>query len=306
VAFEKQVQTKTVVITVPGAGERPETPDYELFEAPFGEGAYGTVWLAKNAVGQWQALKTVYLARFGSHPEPYDREFNGIRRYKPISDKHRGLLRVDFVSMKKEGGYFYYVMELGDSVEPGWEQNPSAYRPRDLASVRAQSEHKRLPLPECVRIGVVLTDALEFLHRQALTHRDIKPRNILFVKNQPKLADVGLVADIRPSDADFTLVGTPGYMPPSPEPPGTVQADIYGLGMVLYVILTGREPDAFPEVTTALVEKTPAQDFIQLNAVILKACQPDRAKRYASAAEMHADLLVIHKRFRQADLTANI
>ena len=43
----------------------PDAPDYELFDPPFGQGAYGKVWLARNAVGQWQALKTVYLARFG-------------------------------------------------------------------------------------------------------------------------------------------------------------------------------------------------------------------------------------------------
>src|SRR5213075_1133758 len=100
------------------------------------------------------------------------REFNGIRRYKPISDKHHGLLRVDFVSMKKNTGYFYYVMELGDSMEPDWESNPRSYRPRDLATVRAESDQQRLPFQECVRIGVVLTEALDFLHKQGLTHRD--------------------------------------------------------------------------------------------------------------------------------------
>jgi len=304
--FEKSVQTKTVVITVPVEVEKPETPDYELFEVPFGEGAYGKVWLAKNAVGQWQALKTVYLARFATRIEPYDREFNGIRRYKPISDKHPGLLRVDFVSMKKDPGYFYYVMELADSMDPGWETNPRSYRPRDLDRVRKESDQKRLPFQECARIGVSLTAALEFLHKQGLTHRDIKPRNILFVRNQPKLGDVGLVADIRPADADFTLVGTPGYMPPAPEPPGTVQADIYGLGMVLYVILTGNEPEAFPEVGSVLVEKIPRQDFIRLNSIILKACQPDRAKRYATVAEMHADLAALHQTYQRAGLTANI
>src|SRR5207247_1424852 len=134
--FEKSAQTKTVVLP-PSAVERPDTPDYELFEVPFGEGAYGKVWLAKNAVGRW-----------------HEREFNGIRRYKPVSDKHPGLLRVDFISMKRPGGYFYYVMELGDSVDPAWEANPRSYRPRDLASVRAEFEQKRLPFHECVRIGV--------------------------------------------------------------------------------------------------------------------------------------------------------
>jgi len=67
------------------------------------------------------------------------------------------------------------------------------------------------------------------------------------------------------------------------------------LGMVLYVIRTGRDPDFFPGVSTTLVARTEREEFIRLNAVILKACQPDRAQRYASAAQLHADLLEVQK-----------
>ena len=57
---------------------------------------------------------------------------------------------------------------------------------------------------------------------------------------------IGLVAEVRPVDQVHTIVGTLGYMPPSPEKPGTPQADIYALGMLLYVISTGSEPALFP------------------------------------------------------------
>jgi CHASE2 domain-containing sensor protein len=271
--------------TVP-VEEIPDAPDYKLFNPPFGEGAYGKVWLARNATGQWRALKVVYLANFDQNPDPYEREFNGIKKYQPVSDKHPGLLRVEFVS-EKQAGYFYYVMELGDPLEPGWEQEPSTYKPRDLVSERARSHRRRLPVRECVRIGLALSDALDFLHRQGLTHRDIKPQNIIFVNGQPKLADMGLITEIRPPDQERTLVGTPGYMPPPPERPGTPQADIYALGMVLYVLSTGRSAVYFPEIATTLVEGGDPADFLPLNTVILKACQPDPAQRYASAAEMH-------------------
>jgi serine/threonine protein kinase len=260
-----------------------------LFNTPFGEGAYGKVWLARNATGQWQALKAVYLANFDNNPDPYEREFNGVSRYKPISDKHPGLLRVDFVSEKRTG-YFYYVMELGDPLEPGWVREPSTYKPRDLVNERAHAPGRRLPVRECVQIGLELTDALDFLHRQGLTHRDIKPQNIIFVNGRPKLADLGLIAEIRPPDQERTSVGTPGYMPPPPERPGTPQADIYALGMVLYVLSTGRNAAFFPEIATTLVENKDPGEFFPLNAIVLKACQPDLAQRYASAVEMHRAL----------------
>jgi CHASE2 domain-containing sensor protein len=297
------VETRTTVIVspavslAPGASAPapvevtlPDAPDYELFHPPFGHGAYGKVWLARNAIGQWQALKAVYLANFGANAGPYEREFSGIRRYKPISHKHPSLLRIDFISKKKSAGYFYYVMELGDSLQPGWEENPSTYMPRDLARVRAQAEGRRLSPSECLRIGLSLAEALDFLHRQGLTHRDIKPQNIIFVNGQPKLGDVGLVADLAPAGKEPTYVGTPGYMPPLPEPPGTPQADIYGLGMLLYVILTGREADFFPEVATTLLEQANPPDFRRVNNIILKACDPDRAQRFTTAEAMVASL----------------
>ncbi|HXI72244.1 MAG TPA: serine/threonine-protein kinase [Verrucomicrobiae bacterium] len=267
----------------------PETPGYELFHPPFAGGAYGKVWLARNAAGQWRALKVIYLAKFEGDPDPYEREFAGVQKYQPISDRHPGLLRVDFVSEKK-ADFFYYVMELGDSVEPGWENQPALYKPRDLVSERARLRGRRLPVKECVRLGILLSEALDFLHRQGMTHRDIKPQNIIFVNGQPKLADLGLVTGIRPLGHRGTLVGTPGFMPPSPERPGTVAADIYSLGMVLYVVCTGRAAALFPEVATTLVSTGEPPEFLPLNSVILKACAPRPEERYASAAEMRAAL----------------
>jgi serine/threonine protein kinase len=270
--------------------ELPDTPGYALLNPPFGQGAYGKVWLARNAIGQWQALKVVYLANFGEDADPYEREFNGIRKYKPISDKHPGLLRVDFVSQKKPEGYFFYVMELVDPLEAGWERKPSTYKPRDLVSERRGARGQKLPVRECVRIGLALTDALDFLHRQGLTHRDIKPQNVIFVNGRPKLADMGLIAEIRPPEQKRTYVGTPGYMLPPPELPGTPQADVYALGMMLYVLSTGRNPTFFPELSTTLLDRTGLPEFFSLNAVIIKACHPECAERYGSAAEMHCAL----------------
>lgn len=291
-AWRPEPVTRTVYVPDKRAvaGEA-NVPDYEIFEPPFGEGAFGKVWLARNAIGQWQAFKSIYLAKFNNNPGPYEREFNGIKRYKPISDKHPGLLRVDFVSRKKSEGYFYYVMELADSLTPGWEEKPALYKPRDLAAVRAQAPNRRLPIRECMAIGITIAEALEFLHSQKLTHRDIKPSNILFVNGRPKLGDVGLVTDVKADNPENTAIGTIGYMAPPPEPLGTVQADVYALGMVLYVISTGRDPKLFPELSATLVEETEHVQFLRWNQIILKACNPDRAQRYHTAADLRNALL---------------
>jgi serine/threonine protein kinase len=204
------------------------------------------------------------------------------------------LLRVDYVSPAREG-WFYYAMELGDSLVADWKNDARLYKVRDLVSARANLPSRRLPLAECLRVGVELAEALDFLHGQGLTHRDVKPQNIIFVKGRPKLADPGLVAEIRPLTEMKTYVGTPGFMPPPPEMPGTVRADIYGLGMVLFVAATGQPAAFFPDIATSLLaQELTSQEhpvkFMQLNRIIMKACQPDIQQRYATAAELLAAL----------------
>jgi CHASE2 domain-containing sensor protein len=279
------------VVSKIGTSEKlPKIPGYKLFQPSFSKGAYGKVWLARDPTGQWRVLKVIYLENFDNNMNPYECEFNGVSCYKPISDQHPGLLRVDFVSEKLDG-FFYYVMEPGDSLVPGWERDPSKYKPHDLAGERMRSQNHRIPVHECIEIGITLADALEFLHQRGLTHRDIKPQNIIFVNGRPKLADLGLIREIRPSDEIKTFVGTPGYMPPPPEPPGTPQADIYALGMVLYVISTGRNASFFPEIATTLIDTKAPANFLWLNAVILKACHANPAERYKSASEMRQALI---------------
>jgi CHASE2 domain-containing sensor protein len=279
---------KTIVLSFP-EDKPPDAPDYELLQPPIGEGSFGKVWIVRNAIGQWQALKAVYQSKFGANRHPYESEFRGLQKYKPVSEKHPGLLRIDLVSRMKDEGYFYYIMELGDAQAAGWENDPSSYKPRDLENMRKQAGGP-LPLTECIRVGTVLTDALNFLHCNGLTHRDIKPSNVIFVSGRPKLADIGLVTDIRPPDKINTFVGTPGYMPPPPEPPGTPHADIYALGMLLYVISTGYDPKFFPDIATTIMERREHAEFVRLDAIVLKACQPDIKQRYQTAGEMLRDL----------------
>src|SRR5262249_50147176 len=97
----------------------------------------------------------------------------------------------------------------------------------------------------------------------------------------PKLADIGLVTQIG---TQVTFVGTEGYL--APEGPGQPAADIFALGKVLYEISMGKSQDQFPELPTRLREFPAAAGLISLNAVILKACEAQPAKRYRAAEDL--------------------
>jgi len=247
-----------------------------------GRGAYGEVWLARNVMGTFRAVKVIYRSRF-EDAAPYEREFEGIRKFEPISRSHDGLVDILQIGRNDAAGYFYYVMELADDRQYGQTIDPQAYVPRTL-----QTKDGRLPVDTCIDYALSLTDALRHLHDNRLIHRDIKPSNIIFVRGISKLADIGLVTD---AGAEATLVGTPGFF--SPEDAGTPQADIYSLGKVLYQITMGKDPRDFPDPPTNLTELPEQAKLLGMNAIILKACRSGVRGRYKSAAEMHQDLLAL-------------
>src|SRR5438876_3991765 len=92
----------------------PQIPDHELLRR-VGEGAYGEVWLARNVMGTYRAVKVVYRHNFGDE-RPYDREFAGIKRFEPISRAHPSQVDILHVGRNDAAGYFYYVMELADDA----------------------------------------------------------------------------------------------------------------------------------------------------------------------------------------------
>src|SRR5436190_10807333 len=290
---------------------RTSVPDHALLKQ-IGVGSYGEVWLARSAIGTLRAVKIVRRETFW-HDHPFDREFKGIQKFEPLSRSHDGL--VDILQIGRGEGYVYYVMELADAAEPrvvgdqysvSSDRSPTSetqasdfaplntdhcslvtsYTPRTLQ--REIAHHRRLPVLECMQIGLSLTSALEHLHRNGLVHRDVKPANIIFVGGVPKLADIGLVAEVAEARS---YVGTEGFIPP--EGPGSAQADLYSLGKLLYEISTGKDRHAFPELPADLAEQGEAKQLVELNVILLKACQNDVRERYQSAEEMLADLLLL-------------
>ena len=260
-------------------------PDHELL-CIIGRGSYGEVWLAKSITGAYRAVKVIYRNSF-DHERPYEREFAGIKKFEPISRASGTQVDILHVGRNDAEKFFYYVMELADDRNAAPHVIPDKYAPRTLRS--ELHERGRLPLSECLQIGLQLTTALEHLHDNGLVHRDIKPSNIIFVGGIPKLADMGLVTSL---DATKSFVGTEGYIPL--EGPGTPQADLYGLGKVLYEIATGRDRLDFPELPSDLRSDPEREKLVQLNEIFLKACDEDRKRRYQSAAEMRADLAALN------------
>src|SRR2546425_4016707 len=260
----------------------PAIPDYELVRR-IGHGSYGDVWLAQSATGAFRAAKIVYRATFASN-RPFEREFEGIRRFEPISRLHDS--QVDILHVGRNDGCFYYIMELADDQSTGRQIDAAQYSPRTLRSEIARRGN--LPWDECLQIGLSLTMALENLHAHGLVHRDIKPSNIIFVNGVPKLADIGLVTQ---ADATISFAGTEGYIPP--EGPGTVAADLYSLGKVLYEISTGKDRQDFPEPATQWDGMPNEPAWREFHEVLLKACEPHVSMRYKSAREMRADLALL-------------
>src|SRR5262245_20452780 len=113
-------------------GLPPTIPDHELIR-PIGHGGYGQVWLARNIMGAYRAIKIVYRSDF-EHDRPFEREYEGIQKFEPISRTHESQVDILHVGRNEEAKYFYYVMELADDQDSGQEIHPDKYSPKSLRS----------------------------------------------------------------------------------------------------------------------------------------------------------------------------
>ena len=263
------------------SGDATEQSDYQILHL-IGRGAYGEVFLAKDRQGKYRAVKVIFRESF-DHDRPFEREYEGIRRFEIISRSYPDQIQIFAVGRRQEPQQFYYIMELADDQEHGRDIQPDTYVPKTL-----RSELKRLgrlAAADCITLGLKLAGTMQSLHENSLIHRDIKPANIIFVNGQPKLADIGLVTD---AERSVSHVGTEGFIPP--EGPGSVQADIYSLGKVLYEMSTGRDRMDFPELPANFAELPDREVLLEINAVVAKACEPDSQKRYRNAGELIDDL----------------
>ena len=263
-----------------GTGGTPDIPDFELLRC-IGRGSYGEVWLARNILGTYRAVKIVERKAF-QNEEAFEREFSGLQQFEPVSREHDGFVAILHVSRNRSAGFFYYVMELADNDTKGDRIEPDTYIPKTLSNELARCG--RFSVRKSVELGLSLSQALAELHQRGLVHRDVKPSNIIFVKGHAKLADIGLVAQT----GEKNRLGTEGYIPP--EGPGKPQADLYSVGMVLYEASTGTDRLDYPNLPADFHAMAEREAFLKLNAIILKACDNDVRKRYRTATEISDDL----------------
>lgn len=265
-------------------GTRPIVPDHEIIRI-IGKGAYGEVWLGRSLTGAYRAVKVVWREDFADDAL-FAQEFEGILNYEPIARDIIGLVHILHVG--KHGGdnpYYYYVMELADDAYTGIHLDPDGYTPRTLQSDIRLYGKRAMPLDYVLEVGCQLSRALEALHAEGLTHRDVKPANIIFVNGRAKLADAGLVS----TSNRRAFVGTEGYIPP--EGPGSPRADVYALAKVLYEMVTGMDRLHFPALPDDLPEGTSHRRWIQFNRLICRAAEPNLSKGSITTAQAFADYL---------------
>jgi serine/threonine-protein kinase len=268
----------------------PRIPGYRL-EGIVGRGATGVVYRARQlSVDRVVALKIL-------HPELVGAKSAALRLQREARTTAR-LAHPNIISaidMGEVDGVWWYAMELVEGV-----------------SLLERLREKTLSEREALRMFIPLCDALQHAFQRGVVHRDIKPANILVDKNgRAFLVDLGLaVADDDPflTKGGGTL-GTPHYISPEQarDPSGAdTQSDIWSLGATMYHAVCGSPPfsgDSVAEILSAVLYARvpdPAERAPQLSngfVLVLRKCLTrDRSRRYATPAELMADLERVRER----------
>jgi eukaryotic-like serine/threonine-protein kinase len=264
----------------------PEVAGYEILGV-IGHGGMGVVYQARQlGLNRIVALKMV-LAGVNASPQ-------NLARFRSEAEAVAQLAHPNIVQIYEIGeqeGCPFLALEYvsGGSLAQHLDGTPIAPRP-------------------AAELVVALARAVQHAHERGIVHRDLKPANVLLVADgTPKITDFGL-AKRADSDQIHTqtgaILGSPTYMAPE-QASGTTDkigpaTDIYALGVILYELLTGRPPfrgaslietieqvrEHEPAPLRTLAPKTPRD----LETICLKCLEKNPSRRFASAADLAADL----------------
>ncbi|MCP5068102.1 MAG: serine/threonine protein kinase [bacterium] len=275
----------------PAAPTRPPMPaikrlgDYHIVRE-LGCGGMGMVYEAEQeTLHRRVALKVLLPWAVGSagRVERFRREAQAAANLH-----HTNIVQVFGVG--EDDGFHYYVMQLIDGA--------------GLDTHLANHEAPFAPC-EAARIGLQVASGLAHAHEQGVLHRDVKPANVLLDSDGTAwIADFGL-AKVLQDPQSLTeagdVIGTIRYMPPERfEGRSDASGDIYGLGLLLYELLTGRpaygDRDRGSLLRAVREGSVPSPRLLasdiprDLETIVLKASARERSARYGSAAELAEDL----------------
>jgi serine/threonine protein kinase len=278
-----QNRSRASAVTPPRAGI---FGDYELLEE-IGRGGMGVVYRARQiSLNRIVALKMVLAGRLA--------EEDDLQRFRTEAESAGRLQHPNIVAVHEVGeidGQHFFSMEFIDGT-----------------SLAQRLRGGPLPGRSAARYIRQVARAVHCAHQNGTLHRDIKPGNIMIDRgDEPHVTDFGLAKRLGEDSGQTrtgTVVGTPSYMAPEQAAGKTRElgpaCDIYGLGAVLYELLTGRPPfRAETPVHTVMqvIENEPvpprllnANVDIDLETICLKCLEKDPARRYASAEALAADL----------------
>src|SRR5438105_6240220 len=263
-----------------------ELGDYELLEE-VGRGGQGVVFRARQkSLNRTVALKVINLGQWASQAH--------LRRFRLEAEaaarlEHPGIVPIHEVGERDGSCYFSMKFVEGGQLDEVVRRKPMSIR--QAAELIAKVAH-----------------TVHYAHEHGILHRDIKPGNILLdAKGEPHLTDFGL-ARLVESESSVThtleVLGTPSYMAPE-QAVGNNAAissvtDVYGLGAVLYQLLTGQPPFAGGttyETIKLLLDTEPRKPRLlnpkidrDLSTICLKCLEKDPKRRYSSALALAEDL----------------
>jgi serine/threonine protein kinase len=272
--------------------DHPTIPGYHVVRL-LGTGGMGAVYLATHLTLQRAVAIKVLKPELSLNPAFSERFLREARVAAGIS--HENVVSVHDAG--HFGSQLYIALEFVDDGDLG-------------ALIR---DGQPLAEAQALRIIAACTQGLAAIHRSGIVHRDIKPENIVLARNgTPKIADLGLARAMVDNDritmAGQTM-GTPSFMSPE-QALGIVdvdeRSDIYSLGVVLYVVLTGERPfkgaTNYDTVHRILTEPIPDPRRIntQISAaaagIIRRCLAKERGDRYPNASALLADIQLAQSR----------